>query len=67
MQVSFFFEFEMNKCLERVDDRHFCNLEVFSYAVIARYRPNWSLFFFPFSFLFIVASRVCVAIRRRTW
>ncbi len=34
----------MNKCLERVNDLHFWNLGVFSYAMIPRYRPNSRLF-----------------------
>jgi hypothetical protein len=36
----------MNKCLERVNDRHFWNPGVFSYAMIPRCRPNSRVFFF---------------------
>jgi hypothetical protein len=43
----------MNKCLERVDDRHFWTPEVFSYAMIPRCCPNSRVFFF-----FIVTSIV---------
>ncbi len=47
MQDSFFFfSLRMNKCLERVNDRHFWNPRVLSYAMIPRYRPNSRLFFF---------------------
>ncbi len=49
MQDSFS-SLEMNKCLERVDDRHFWNPGVFSYAMIPRCRPNSRVF------SFIVAS-----------
>jgi hypothetical protein len=35
----------MNKCLERVNDRHFWNPAVFSYAMTPRCCPN-SFFFF---------------------
>jgi hypothetical protein len=36
----------MNKCLERVNDRHFWNPGVFSYAMIPRCRHNSRVFFF---------------------
>ncbi len=35
----------MNKCLERVNDRHFWNPGVFSYAMITKCRPNSRVFF----------------------
>ncbi len=35
----------MNKCLERVNDRHFWNPGVFSYAMMPRCRHNSSFFF----------------------
>jgi hypothetical protein len=41
----------MNKCLERVNDRHFWNPGVFSYAMIPRCHLNLSFFFFPPSHL----------------
>ncbi len=43
----------MNKCSERVNDWHFWNPEVFSYAMIPRSRANSRVIFF-----FIVASIV---------
>ncbi len=43
----------MNNCLERVNDRHFWNPGVFSYAMILSCRPNSRVFFF-----FIVTSIV---------
>jgi hypothetical protein len=46
----------MNKCLERVYDRHFWNPGVFSYAMIPRCRPNSRVFF-----VFIVQSIVYCA------
>ncbi len=53
VQDSFFFEFTDEQVLaERVNDRHFWNLGVFSYAMIPRCRPNSRIFFF------IVASIV---------
>ncbi len=36
----------MNKCLERVNDRHFWNPGVFSYVMIPRWRPNSRVFSF---------------------
>jgi hypothetical protein len=36
----------MNKSLERVNDRHFCNPGVFSYAMIPRCCPNARVIFF---------------------
>jgi hypothetical protein len=51
MQDSFLI-LRMNKCLERVNDRHFWNPGVFSYAMIPRRHPNSRVFFF------IVASIV---------
>jgi hypothetical protein len=36
----------MNKCLERVNERHFWNPGVFSYAMIPRWRPNSKVLFF---------------------
>jgi hypothetical protein len=36
----------MNKFLERVDDRHFWNPGVFSYAIIPRCHLNSRVFFF---------------------
>ncbi len=50
-----FFSLRMNKCLKRVNDRHFWNPGVFSYAMIPRCHPN-SLVFFFFFFFFIVTS-----------
>jgi hypothetical protein len=41
-----FLSLRMNKCLERVDDRHFWNPGVFSYAMIPRCHPNSRVFFF---------------------
>ncbi len=35
----------MNKCLERVNDRHFWNPGVVSYAMIRRCRPNSRVLF----------------------
>jgi hypothetical protein len=35
----------MNKCLERVNGRHFWNPEVFSYAMIPRCCPNSRVLF----------------------
>jgi hypothetical protein len=46
----------MNKCLERVNDRHFWNPGVISYAIIPSVTPTQSFFFFPF----IVTSVVYV-------
>ncbi len=43
MQDSFF-SLRMNKCLKRVDDRHFWTPGVFSYAIIPRGRPNSRVF-----------------------
>ncbi len=40
-----FLSLRMNKCLERVNDRHFWNPGVFSYAIIPRCRPNSRVFF----------------------
>jgi hypothetical protein len=36
----------MNKRLEMVNDRHFWNPGVFSYAMMPRCRPNSRVFFF---------------------
>jgi hypothetical protein len=36
----------MNKCLDRVNDRHFRNPGVSSYAIIPRCSPNLRVFFF---------------------
>jgi hypothetical protein len=36
----------MNKCLERVNDRHFWNPGVFSYAMIPRCHFNSRVFFY---------------------
>jgi hypothetical protein len=36
----------MNKCFERVNDRHFWNSGVFSYAMIPRCHRNSRVFFF---------------------
>jgi hypothetical protein len=41
-----FLSLRMNKCLERINDRHFWNPGVFSYAMIPRCRLNSTLFFF---------------------
>ncbi len=41
-----FLSWRMNKCLERVNGRHFWNPGVFSYAIIPRCRPNSRVFFF---------------------
>jgi hypothetical protein len=41
-----FLSLQMNTCLERVNDRHFWNPGVFSYAMIPRCRPNSRVFFF---------------------
>jgi hypothetical protein len=41
-----FLSLRMNKCLERVNDRHFWNPGVFSYAMKPRCRPNSRVFFF---------------------
>ncbi len=48
MQDCFFFFLSlwMSKCLERVDDRHFWNPGVFSYAMIPRCCLNSIVFFF---------------------
>ncbi len=35
----------MNKCVERVNDRHFWNPGVFSYAMIPKCRPNSRVYF----------------------
>ncbi len=43
----------MNKCLERVNDLHFWNPGVVSYAMIPRCHPNSRVFFF-----FIILSIV---------
>jgi hypothetical protein len=40
-----FSSLRMNKCLERVNDRHFWNPGVFSYAMILRCRPNSRVIF----------------------
>ncbi len=45
MQDSFS-SLRMDKCLERVDDRHFSTLGVFSYAMIPPCRPNSRDFIF---------------------
>ncbi len=44
MQNSFL-SLRMNECLERVNDRHFGNPGVFSYAIIPRCCPNSRVFF----------------------
>ncbi len=50
-----FSSLRMKKCSERVvNDRHFWNPGVFSYAMIPRWRPNLNVFFF----FFIVTSVV---------
>jgi hypothetical protein len=41
-----FWSSRMKKCLERVNDRHFWDPGVFSYAMIPRCRPNSRVFFF---------------------
>jgi hypothetical protein len=41
-----FLSLRMNKCLERVNGRHFWNPGVFSYAMIPRWRANLKHFFF---------------------
>ncbi len=48
MQDIFFFflSLRMNKCLERVNGRHFWNPRVFSYEMIPRCCPNSRFFFF---------------------
>ncbi len=43
--VFFLLSLPMNKCLERVNDRHFWNPGVFNYAMIPRCRPNSRGFF----------------------
>ncbi len=53
MRDSFFLSLRTNRGLERVNDRHFWNPGVFSYAMIPRCRPNSRVFFF-----FIVTSTV---------
>ncbi len=50
----------MNKCLERVHGRHFCNPGVFSYAMIPRCRPNQELFFHRHSYSLCLK---CVCVR----
>jgi hypothetical protein len=40
-----FLSLRMNKCFERVNERHFWNPGVFSYTMIPRLRPNLKLFF----------------------
>ncbi len=40
-----FLSLRMNKCLERVNDRHFWNRGVFSYAMIPRCSPNSRVIF----------------------
>ncbi len=40
----------MNKCLEKVIDRHFWNPGVFSYAMMPRCRPNSRVFYFIITF-----------------
>jgi hypothetical protein len=44
-RILFLLSWQMNKCLERVNDRHFWNPGVFSYAMIPRCRPNERFFF----------------------
>ncbi len=39
-RMVFFLSLRMNKCLERVNDRHFWNPRVVSYAMIPRCHPN---------------------------
>jgi hypothetical protein len=46
----------MNKCLERVNGRHFWIPGVSSYAMIPRCRPNSRVFFFKFFFLFMTVT-----------
>jgi hypothetical protein len=51
MQDSFLSS-RMNKCLERVNGRHFWNPGVFSYAMIPRSYPNSSYFFIVTSIVY---------------
>jgi hypothetical protein len=44
VQDGFFLSLRMNKCLERVNGRHFWNHGVFSYAMIPRCHPNSRIF-----------------------
>jgi hypothetical protein len=43
----------MNKCLERVNDRHFWNPVVFSYAMIPRCCPQSRVFFIVASIVYV--------------
>ncbi len=54
MQDSFL-NLRMNECLETVNDRHFWNPGVVSYAMIPDVAPTQKFFFF------IVTSIVCVS------
>ncbi len=46
----------MNKCLRRVDGRHFWIPGVFSYAMMPRCRSNSRVFFFSLSYLQSIAN-----------
>jgi hypothetical protein len=54
----YFLSLRMNKCSERVNDRHFWNPGVFSYAMIWRWRPNLQVFFFIITYVVYGKQRV---------
>jgi hypothetical protein len=47
-----FLSLQMNKCMKRVNDRHFWNPGVFGYAMIPRCRLNSTLFFMVLSIVY---------------
>jgi hypothetical protein len=61
-----FLSLRMNECLERVNDRHFWNPGVFSYAVIPRCRPNRQVLFSSIV-TFIVYGWESTLVRRQNW
>jgi hypothetical protein len=56
----------MSKCLERVNDRHFWNPGVFSYAMMRRCGPNSRLFFIVTSIVYAIHESKKNKIKQRT-
>jgi hypothetical protein len=57
----------MNKCLERVNGRHFWNPGVVSYAMIPRCHPNSRIFFFIVTSIVYDFTSVLVWTMPRPW
>jgi hypothetical protein len=60
-----FLSLRTNKCLERVNGRHFWNPGVFSYAMIQRWRPNLKVFF-SHRHIYSLWQAHCIAMRAPT-